>query len=40
MKFLRKMKDSEVLEVGAPRAIAENDLKVPLRKGRKIIEIL
>ena len=38
-KILRKIKDSGGPEGGAPRTIAENELKLPLSMGKKIIEI-
>ena len=40
MKFLTKMKILWLHGAEAPRALAENELKLPLSMGRKIIEIL
>ena len=39
MKFLRKIKDSGGPGVGPPRELVQNELKLPLNMGRKIIEI-
>ena len=39
LKFLRKIKDSGGPGAGAQREIAENELKLSLSMGRKIIEI-
>ena len=40
MKFLRKINDSGGPGAGAQRELAENELKLSLSMGRKIIEIL
>ena len=38
LKFLRKMTILGTLGVGAPRDFGENELKLSLSRGRKIIE--